>query len=475
MKKVIAFDMGATSIRGILGYIEDGSLKMEEIMRFSHKIVSSGGRARWQWQEIMDKIADTVLAYKDEISAVAVDTWGVDFGILDKDGELIDTPISYRDERHEEGFMLALESLSKEEIFTSTGTQIMSINTLFQLLALRKTDKEAFDKIDKVLMLPDLINYMLCGYIGGEETIWSTSQILNLETRDYANDIIEKFGFDKDIFPTLNASGVKVGNLKNTKIAKLSGLDIDVISVCGHDTASAVMLTKAFTDMDTMFLSCGTWSLIGARVEKSDLSKKAFDADLTNELGASGASLFFKNLTGLYLLEKYKRELEAVRGTKIAFPEITEAMFASYAAKKEYESIIDIEDASFAREETSAKESIDTYLQQRNLVLPASDMEYFRLIYESMVAKYIEIKHLVEENTGRRYKKLHVIGGGARSEFLCRLISDKLGVNLIAGPFEASALGNIILQLVELGEISCIKEGLEIAYKANEVKEYSLK
>ncbi len=472
MKKVLAIDMGATSIRGILGFIEDNELKMQEVMRLPHDIVEDNNRHRWQWDKLIHTIVDTIEKYADEIVSVGIDTWGVDFGLLDESGELLETPIAYRDPKHQAGYELALKKLNKLQIFANTGTQIMTLNTLFQVLAFKKFHTEHFHKADKMLMLPDLIQYMLTGKMVGEETIWSTSQIMNLKDKTISNAIIDTFDIKKTLFPRIVKAGHITGNTRNARIERLQKTDVDVVSVCGHDTASAVLLTKANFDKDTMFLSCGTWSLIGARVDEADLSEKAYLANMTNELGYDSSTLLFKNITGLYLLEKYKKQLEAKLSQKVTFDDITAYVLNSYKERPAIDGLLDMEDARFAVDNIDAKEAIDTYLKEHGKSVPDNDMDYFRVIYESLVQKYDETKLSLEKITGKTYRKLHMIGGGAKSALLCELIVKKLGVELTAGPFEASALGNIIIQLKAQGEIADIDSGVSLALQSQKVKVY---
>ena len=472
MKKALAIDMGATSIRGILGYIEDGEVKLEEVMRFSHEIKSSNGRLRWDFDELLKKIAQTIKENSDEISSVGIDTWGVDFGLIDEEGKLVEPPVCYRDPKHQQGYDEAVKALSEKEIFAETGTQIMSINTLFQLLALKKVNPKGYKTAKKLLMMPDLIQYLLTGNMVGEETILSTTQILNLKTGDYSEKLLEAYGLDREKLPKIAKAGTITGNVKNGLIKELKDFDVDVVSVCGHDTASAVLLTKVMTDEDTMFLSCGTWSLFGVRTTSPDLSEKAYEKGLTNELGYDSTPLLFKNLTGLYLLEKYKTAYEKVLGKKLGFDEITAYVEGSIKEEETINNLIDMEDPRFGSEEADAKEVIDEFLKEKGLELPEHDMDYFRVIYESMVKKYSEVKAALEEISGKTYKKVHMIGGGAKSSLLCKLIAKRLDVEITAGPYEASALGNILVQLKALGEIKTIEEGLEAAYKSQEMKLY---
>lgn len=464
MKKVLAIDMGATSIRGILGYVEDGKIVMEEVMRFSHKITTKDGRMRWQWEEMLTIIKETIGKYKDEITSVGIDTWGVDFGIIDKDGDLIETPISYRDPKNALGYEEALKELTEKEIFTKTGTQIMNINTLFQLLALKKVNKEHFDKIDKILMMPDLIQYFLTGEMVGEETIWSTSQILNLKERNYDERMVDLVGLPKSAYPRLVRAGEVTGKIHNE--------NIDVVSVCGHDTASAVLLTGAMRDEKCMFLSCGTWSLFGARVPEANLSEEMYDANLTNELGFNSTNLLFQNITGLYLLEKYKQGLEAKKGARVSFDEITAYVTESFKRNPEPESILDMDDPRFAKEGMDAKAEIDSFLIEKGLSIPENELDYFRIIYDSLVSKYVETREKVEKITGVKYERIHMIGGGAKSSLLCQRISDRMGLEITAGPFEASALGNILIQLHTAGEFESIEQAVEASLKTVETKLY---
>lgn len=474
MKKVLAIDMGATSIRGILGFVEDGKLVLKEVMRFEHKMQEMDGRLRWDMDGLMKHIKEAILLDPD-IRSVGIDTWGVDFGLIGMDGKLLDVPICYRDPLHQSGFEEAVSKLSEESIFGETGTQIMSINTLFQLLAYRKHAPEKFAQIQKVLMMPDLIQYLLTGEMVGEETIWSTSQILNLQTGDYSDRLLQEFDIPRAILPKQVKPGHITGNLKNSFVEELRERDVEVISVCGHDTASAVLLTDSMYDEDTMFLSCGTWSLFGVREDLPNLSKEAYRCDMTNELGYASTPLFFKNMTGLYLLEKYKQQLETELGRKVGFSEITSYVQESYQKNPDMESIIDMADARFGDERMNAKEAIDSYLKEKGLPLPIDRMDYFRVIYESMTMKYFEIKQSLEEITGKSYKKLHIIGGGGKSSLLCQLIADRLQVDVKAGPFEASALGNILVQLKNAGEILSMEAGVQMALDSQETYRYFAK
>ena len=470
MNKVLAFDMGATSIRGIVGYIADGKLITEEVMRMSHSIKNKDGRLYWDFDAILDKIVNTIIDNKD-VSCIGIDTWGVDFGMIDKDGELIDTPFSYRDEKYSIGREEAKSKISELEIFKNSGNQIMTINTVFQLLTLKKLNPDIYEKADKLLMMPDFIFYMLTGKKVGEETIWSTTGLYDMGKKKVSDTIFEKLELKKSLVPEIVKATEVVGNTKDSRIEVLKSLNIDVIPVCTHDTASALLMTDSFLDEDSMFLSCGTWSLIGSAVDKCIITDEAYENNLTNELGFDSKPMFFKNITGLYLLEKYKSQLEKKLGRKISFDEIS--AYVNGLDKKL--PTIDMDAEVFARESIDVKTEIDRFIENNGGNIPEDDFDYFAVIYESMVNKYIEVKTDIEKILHKNFKRIHIIGGGAKSSVLTSMIANKIGVALKAGPYESSALGNILLSLLHMKEVKDLKTGIELILGSCEIKTVDFK
>lgn len=465
MNKVLAFDMGATSIRGIVGYIEGDRLVTKEVMRMAHSIKERDSRLYWDWAAILDKIVNTIVENKD-VSCIGIDTWGVDFGLIDDNGELIGTPLSYRDEKYKIGRKAAQSLISDLEIFKNSGNQLMTINTVFQLMTLKELNKEAYKKADRLLMMPDLVFYMLTGKKVGEETIWSTTGLYDMAKGKISDTIFERLGLKKELVPDIVKAGEFVGNTKDSRIEALRELSIDVIPVCTHDTASALLMTESFLDKDTMFLSCGTWSLIGSVVDKCIISEEAYENNLTNELGFNSKPMFFKNITGLYLLEKYKGQLEKRLGRLIKFDEITAYVKSSNGKY----SLIDMDKEIFAREGIDVKEEIDKDIKIHGGSIPEDDFDYFAIIYESMVEKYTEVKSHIEKILNKKFKKLHMIGGGAKSDILTSMIAKKMGVSLKAGPYESSALGNILLCLLHMKEVEDLKTGIELILRSCEIK-----
>ena len=470
MNKVLAFDMGATSIRGIVGYIADGKLITEEVMRMSHSIKNKDGRLYWDFDAILDKIVNTIIENKD-VSCIGIDTWGVDFGMIDKDGELIDTPFSYRDEKYSIGREEAKSKISELEIFKNSGNQIMTINTVFQLLTLKKLNPDIYEKADKLLMMPDLIFYMLTGKKVGEETIWSTTGLYDMGKKKVSDTIFEKLELKKSLVPEIVKATEVVGNTKDSRIEVLKSLNIDVIPVCTHDTASALLMTDSFLDEDSMFLSCGTWSLIGSAVDECIITDEAYENNLTNELGFDSKPMFFKNITGLYLLEKYKSQLEKKLGRKISFNEIS--AYVNGLDKKL--PTIDMDVEVFARESIDVKTEIDKFVENNGGNIPEDEFDYFAVIYESMVNKYIEVKTDIEKILHKSFKRIHIIGGGAKSSVLTSMIANKMGVAVKAGPYESSALGNILLSLLHMKEVKDLKTGIELILGSCEIKTVDFK
>lgn len=465
----LAFDFGATSIRAILGAVEDGRFTTKEVMRMSHQRVLEDGRSRWEWDKIVNKVVETIKTHAHEISSIAVNTWGVDFGVLGADGKLLVNPISYRDARHNEGFEAAQESLSQEQIFMATGNQIMSINSLFQLLVLKKDAQDdsaaTYNNIDKLLMLPDLLNYLLTGQKRSELTISSTTQLLDLHTKKFAEPILNAYGIKDSMFAPIIYPTEVVGSIKDSLIPELRELnkDIKVIACASHDTASAVLLTEAYTDRNTAFLSCGTWSLIGGLTDEPVITKEAFERNLTNETGFAGTNMFFKNITGLYILEMLKNQLESKRGSKIPFEEIT-----AYVTDCPVEQFVDVDASVFAQNEFDVKEAIDSLLSTKF----ENDFDYFKVIYLSLAKKYHATLQDIEGILGKKFNKLHMIGGGTQSAFLCQLVANVTGLEVIAGPMEATAYGNLLAQKLGLKEFDSLEQGRKVILESSSFKTY---
>lgn len=455
MKKSLAIDMGATSIRAILGYIDHDELVIEEVMRFNHDIKNINGRKQWDLIGMLNKIENTILDYKEEISTIGVDTRGVDFALIDKEGSLVYNPNSYRDESCKIGYDSIDKKIDFKELFKKTGNQVMSINTLFQLEALKIKNDNYYEEAVKLLMIPDFINYLLTGKLYGERTICSTSQMFNIKKRDWSYDLVESLGINKELLPEIIDNKIVVGSTKNSLIKSIKDLDIKIISVASHDTASAVYVTESYNNDNCLFLSSGTWSLIGCCNDRPILTDQAYNYSLTNETGYDNKNMFFKNVTGLYLIEKLRNNLLKKNGDKYSFDEISNLVEKSIISEKY---IIDVDYEVFTKESNDFIFDLDKYFEEKEDVCIEDKRDYFKIIYQSIVENYKIVVKNIEKCLNKNFNKIHIIGGGSQSRVLCQMIADKLRIQVIAGPKEATAIGNILAQLEYLNEDKNIRK-----------------
>lgn len=465
MKNVLAIDMGATSIRICLGKFNKNGLDVIELLRFGHNRKTIDGRSRWDWDKIIKNIINTIEENIDNIDAIGVDTWGVDFAYLDDKGDLIESPISYRDKMNQIGYADACKKVDPEEIYKNTGNQLMGINTLFQIYQLKKYD--VYNRIDKILMLPDYINYLLTGNMFMEESIASTTQLIDMNNIALSYELLNKFDISDSLFADIIKAGNIVGTTSGSKFEKIRKYNIPVIAIASHDTASAVMMTDAFREENTLFLSCGTWSLIGCITDKAIVNTNTYYKSLTNEIGYGSKNMLLKNITGLYLVEKLKEYIQQSRD--ITFEEI-----GNYVLRHiDVDQRIDVEYPKFGEDDYDIVKEINKYLHITNQSEPENIMDYFTIIYKSLCYKYKEVISDIEDITGKKFNKLHIIGGGSKSSLFCQMIADICNLYVKSGPVEATVSGNMTVQLITIGEISSIEDGVFIANKTGEGKEYS--
>lgn len=450
MKKVLAFDFGASSGRGILATYDSGKLTYKEVHRFENNPVEENGLLCWDFPKLFEEVK-IAMEKVGEFDSVAFDTWGVDFGLIDKEGKLLGKPIHYRDTRTVKTMDEAFKKISKDELYQKTGNQIMNINTLFQIMATDLKD------VDKILFMPDLFAYMLTGKLSCEVSIASTSQMLDMEKKDWNKEILQKFNIPKDILLKPVPSVTVVGEYKNAK----------VISVAGHDTQCAVASLP--TNEEVLFLSCGTWSLLGIELEKPILSAESRKLNLSNEIGVEGKVNYLKNIIGLWLIQESRRALKR-KGMDYSYAELEEMALSA----EPFKYFIDPDSSEFA-----VPGDVPTLVQEFCVKTgqgkPETVGEIIRCIYESLALKY---KYAVEQilsiaKSGRKITHLHVLGGGTKDKLLCQMTANSTGMNVIAGPVEATALGNIIIQLMALGEIETLSQGRELIKTMETLKYYA--
>ena len=459
-KKVLAFDFGASSGRAILAVFEDGKLNLEEIHRFSNDPVMVNGTFYWDvirlFYEIKQGILKCVNSGNSDISSIGIDTWGVDFGLLDKDGKLIENPVHYRDTRTEGMMDECFKEISKSEIYKKTGIQFIDINTLYHLYAVKKKRPHVFDNAETLLFMPDLFAYMLTGKMNVEYTIASTSQMLDAAKRDWDYGLIEKLGFKKEIFKKINMPGNVIGSLLPEISEELGIPQVDVIACASHDTASAVVSAPIVNGEKGCYISCGTWSLLGAELNEPIINEKSEEYNFTNEGGYGNTIRFLKNISGLWIIQETRRQWIR-EGEDISFKDIDKMLETETSA----DVYIDPDYAPFSKPGNMPKK-INEFLQKTNQQLPKSKGQTALCILESLAMTYRYYIEQLESILGEEIDVVHLIGGGVKDVNLCRFTANVTGKKVTAGPREATAIGNISVQLVSLGAIKSMDEARKL-------------
>ena len=457
--RVLAFDLGASSGRAILGIYESGSLKVEEVHRFENTPVRTDGHLRWNFGQLLAEVRKGI-EKAGSFHGVGFDTWGVDFGLIDENGFLLEDPVHYRDERTAGMCEKTFEKVSAQELYERTGNQIMPINTLFQLIALKNEHPELLEKADRLLFMPDLFAHAICGSAVCEQTISSTSQMLDPKTMAWDNELLEKLGLPHRLLSPTVPSGTVVGELP------LNGYPAaKVIAVAGHDTQCAVAAIPTERE-DVAFLSCGTWSLLGTELNEPVLTRKSMELELSNEVGADGKINYLKNIIGLWLIQECRRNWRD-RGVDLSFAELAAEAEKSPALR----CFVDPDAEVFVSPGDMPKR-IQEFCRRTGQYVPQTVGEISRCIYESLALKYRFALEQLQAVTNKRFSALHILGGGSNAALLCQMTADACGIPVIAGPAEATALGNIMIQLVALGHLPSLKDGRDLIAKTQQVIRY---
>jgi rhamnulokinase len=454
----LAIDLGAESGRVMAGLWNGESLRLEELHRFPNGPVALAGTLRWDVLRLLAEVQNGLsLAgkkYGRNIVSVGADTWGVDFALLSKNGELLGQPFHYRDARTTGMMEKAFEKVPRSEIFAQTGLQFMQLNTLYQLLALKEAHPDVLEAADCLLMMSDFIHWALCGSRAVEFTIGSTSQCLNPVTRNWASGLLKKFGLPARIFPKVIMPGAKLGVLRPS-VASPAGLGrVQVIAPPSHDTASAVagVPTSRTGAADWAYISSGTWSVMGVEMQNASLSARTQELNLTNEGGVDGTYRLSRNIVGLWLVQQCKRAFEA-RGKKITYAELTRLA----AKARPLRSLVDPDDPRFFNLPDMPK-TIQDFCRETKQPVPKTTGELVRCAYESLALKYREMLGALEEITGNRIEVIHIVGGGSQIKILNQFTANACERPIIAGPVEATAMGNLLVQVRASGELGSLSE-----------------
>ena len=441
-KNYIAIDLGATSGRVILATYDGEKLGMETIHRFPTPLINVSGKYYWNIYSIYDDIVKglTMVGQKGvKVESIGVDTWGVDFVCVAKDGTLCGLPRAYRDP-YTDGIPEAFfKKMPREELYKRTGIQIMNFNSVFQLYAQHKEKSSALDHARKILFMPDAISYLLSGKAVCEYTILSTSALMNPDKKKIDGDILDVCHVRKRRFPAIVYPGKKIGKLNET-LAKSTGLGpVNIVAVAGHDTASAVAAVPAANERFA-YLSSGTWSLMGIETKQPIIDEQMFEENFTNEGGVGGTTRLLKNITGMWLLEQCMAKWRS-EGREYKYDEV----HAMAAACPKCTRFINPDDPSFAAPQDMPA-AIRSYCEAHFLDVPQDDAHIVRLIYDSLAAKYAEVLAFLKTIAPFNIDVLHIIGGGSRNELLNQLTADACGITVVAGPAEGTALGNVMIQ-----------------------------
>jgi len=442
-RSFLAIDLGATSGRTILGRLTDKGIEMEVINRFPNDLKEEDGHYHWDIEALMGNIIDGIkkAAAKAELSGVAVDTWGVDFVCFGEDGRPLAKPYSYRDPQTEGAADEFFKRIPRSRVYELTGIEVMNINSLYQLDVMRRRDDPVLRDARKLLFMPDAIACLLSGEAVCEYTISSTSQMLNARTRRLEPELLDAVGLNEGHFGRLVQPGTVIGTLKPEIQAMTGAGPVPVIAVGGHDTASAVAAVPAKGD-DFAYLSSGTWSLMGIELRAPLINEEMEKLNYTNEGGVYGSVTVLKNICGMWLLERCK-----AGWGDVSYATLMEEALAARGGR----SIIDPDAPEFAYP-TDMEAAIKEYCASHGQYVPQTRGELARCIYESLAHRYAKVLEDLRHLSGKRLETLHVIGGGSRNELLNQWIADIAQVTVIAGPAEATAMGNIMVQAVAIGE-----------------------
>lgn len=464
--KVLAFDFGASSGRAILGSLENGKIVLEEVHRFDNEPVSINGGFYWDLTRLFHEVKQGIRKVKDiDFKSIGIDTWGVDYALVGKNGKLLSNPYNYRDSRTNEPIEEVRKLFSDKELYSKTGIQFMTFNTIYQLLAHKMQEGDIYDIADKFIMMPELFGYLLTGKVYGEKSTASTSALLNPYTKEWNWELIDKIGLKRSLFPEIVDPGTTVGTLTDD-ICEEIGIDAkSVVAVAGHDTASAVAAVPASED-SFVYISCGTWSLFGTELNSPCISEKSAELDITNETGYGNTTRFLKNIIGLWIIQETRRQFK--RDGK----EYSYADMEKMAREAEpFKCFIDPDDPVFMPPGNQVQR-IKDYCKKTGQRVPETDGEVVRCIYESLAMKYKYTFDSLKECTGSDFKAIHMVGGGTKDGFLCQMTADATKTPVIAGPIEATAAGNVAVQLIAAGEIKDLKQARKIIADSFDVVHY---
>ncbi len=454
MSNYLAFDLGAESGRAMLGTLQNGRLQLEELHRFLNEPVRLPDGMYWDTFRLFHDIREGLrIAGRErnlKLDGVAVDTWGVDYGLLDINGALCVNPRHYRDPRNNAAYEAALVAAGRETIFEHTGLQFMALNSLYQLQAEKMAGTPGLWSAEKLLFMPDLLSYWLCGAMKNELTIASTSQFYNPSKKRWATELFDTLGLPKNVLGEIVLPGTKLGGLVDEIRDTCALGETPVFATAAHDTASAVAAVPAAGDRSWCYISSGTWSLMGVEIDEPIVTPKALELTLTNEIGVEGKTRLLKNIAGLWLVQECRRQW-LLEGQEYSYSQLTEmaAGATPFLAVLDPDQFID---------PGRMPQRMAEYCAKTGQKAPERPGQFVRVALESLALRYRQVLEMLETLVGYRIDIIHIVGGGSRNGLLNRLVADATGRTVVAGPSEATAAGNLLVQAMGAGEIAGLGE-----------------
>lgn len=464
----LAFDIGASSGRAILGILEDNKLELVEIHRFKNQMIFIHGNYFWNifnlFDELRKGLTKCISEFNIQPDSIGIDTWGVDYSLINKEGQIIGLPFAYRDHRTDNSMEQFFKILSRKKTYQLSGIQFMQFNTLFQLFSSVLDSFSGLQIAESLLFTPDTLNYFFTGIKKNEYTIASTSQLLKPGKPEWENKLFEAAGIPQKFVEEIVQPGTEIGKVLPEIMEETDCGEIPCIAVASHDTASAIASVPAEGE-NWAYLSSGTWSLLGIESKLPMVSEKTLKMNFTNEGGVEGTTRFLKNIMGMWLIQECKRIWDEKR--EMNWQEIVDLSNAA----EPFKCLINPDDPTFLNPGNMPK-AIQDFCLKTSQPVPEKKGEIARCIYDSLVLKYKFTLKQIESVTGKRIEKLHIIGGGAHNKEMNQLTADAIGISVFAGPTEATAIGNIMMQAKALGVVNSLNEIRKIVKNSFEITEY---
>jgi rhamnulokinase len=464
-----AIDLGAESGRVMLGSLDGERLQLKEIHRFTNAGARMGGSLHWDvlrlWGEIKDGLRLAGQQADGNLRSAGLDTWGVDFGLLAKDDTLLGNPFHYRDSRTDGMLEEVFSKVPQWQVYQQTGIQFMQLNSLYQLYAMARANSPQLSIAERFLNMPDLFNFFLTAEKVNEFTISTTTQCYNPQTGTWAFDLLAELGIPGHIFGEIVPSGTRLGSLRTSLAQELNLRSLSVVASAGHDTASAVAAIPASTS-DYIYLSSGTWSLLGVELDQPLISEDSMNAPMTNEGGVGDKIRFLKNIVGLWLLQECRRQWQTA-DKDYSYDDLTRL-----ASDAEPLSAFVVSDDPRFLAPADMPATIQGYCQETGQPVPADHAAIVRCALESLAMEYRWVAEQIDNLTGKHHPQIHIIGGGSQNKLLNQFAANATGRTVVAGPVEATAIGNILVQAIALGEINSLLEGRELVRNSFAVETY---